>query len=93
MKLLINMFLVLFVLKSIPVNEPYKGSNAVIKSEFIFQTDDVPFRSCHASTIVETKDGLVHITYTWNRKLIKHVVVDLSKIEAKNIVNGIWPVE
>jgi len=93
MKLLINMFLVLFVLKSIPVNEPYKGSNAVIKSEFIFQTDDVPFRSCHASTIVETKDGLVHITYTRNRKLIKHTVIDPLKIRSRPIINGTWPEE
>lgn len=59
MKLLINMFLMLFVPNSIPVNEPFQGSNAVIKSEFIFQTDDVPFPSCHASTIAETEDDLV----------------------------------
>ena len=34
------------------VNQP----NAVIDSEFIFET--APFRSCHASTIAETKGGL-----------------------------------
>jgi predicted neuraminidase len=26
--------------------------------------------------IIQTKDGLVHVTYTWKRKRIKHVVID-----------------
>jgi predicted neuraminidase len=43
--------------------------------------------------VIQTNDGLVHITYTWNRKQIKHVVIDPEKITARPFINGVWPEE
>jgi len=42
-------------------------------------------------SVIQAKDGLVHIVYTWKRERVKHVVVDPSKIISKPIVNEVWP--
>jgi len=41
--------------------------------------------------IIQTGDGLVHITYTWKRQRVRHVVIDPTKLRPQPIVNGAWP--
>ena len=33
--------------------------------------------------MIQTKDGLVHMTYTWNRKKVRHVTIDPSKLKTQ----------
>ena len=47
--------------------------------------EDDPARHFSYPAVIQTADGLVHVTYTWNRELIKHVVIDPTKLVAKPI--------
>jgi predicted neuraminidase len=41
--------------------------------------------------IIQTTDGLLHITYTWKRKRIRHVILDPGSFSPKPIINQKWP--
>jgi predicted neuraminidase len=41
--------------------------------------------------VIQADDGKVHITCTWKRQRIRHVVVDLAKLELRPITRGEWP--
>jgi alpha-L-rhamnosidase len=53
--------------------------------------EDSPISQYSYPSVIQTKDGMVHIVYTWRRERIKHVVIDPSKVELKEIVNQQWP--
>lgn len=42
--------------------------------------------------MIQANDGRVHMTYTWNRKRVRHVVVDPAKLSPGAILDGeAWP--
>jgi predicted neuraminidase len=40
--------------------------------------------------MIQTSDGLVHITYTWRREKIKHMVVDPAKFVTRPLTDRAW---
>ena len=41
--------------------------------------------------VIQTSDGLVHTTYTWKRRRVKHVVIDPEKLVLQEMPHGRWP--
>jgi predicted neuraminidase len=53
--------------------------------------EDEPGREFSYPAVIQTRDGLVHITYTWRRERVRHVVLDPRALTLRPIVNGNWP--
>ncbi|SPE61520.1 putative neuraminidase (Sialidase) [Verrucomicrobia bacterium] len=45
--------------------------------------EDEPGKEFSYPAVIQTSDGLVHITYTWKRERIKHTVVDPKNLELR----------
>ena len=41
--------------------------------------------------VIQTADGLVHITYTWRRERVRHVVLDPNCLVLHDMPSGKWP--
>lgn len=50
--------------------------NAVL----LLEDDEDPQSEYSYPAVIQAEDGMIHITYTWNRELIKYVVIDPLKI-------------
>jgi predicted neuraminidase len=53
--------------------------------------EDSPISQYSYPSVIQGKDGMVDIVYTWRRQKIKYVKVDPSKLEMIEIKNGEWP--
>jgi predicted neuraminidase len=73
----------------------HSADNAIVKSEFIFET--APFLECHASTIIETATGLVAAWFGGTREKHRDVGIWVSRFGAEGwsapveVANGVQP--
>lgn len=55
--------------------------------------EDSPISQYSYPSVIQSKDGMVHIVYTWRRERIKYVKVDPSQLKLTLIKNEKWPDE
>jgi alpha-L-rhamnosidase len=49
--------------------------------------EDSPISQYSYPSVIQSKDGMVHIVYTWRRQRIKYVKIDPRKLKLKEIIN------
>jgi alpha-L-rhamnosidase len=65
-----------------PLNVAVSDDGKSWESALVLESDPGEFSYPAA---IQTRDGLVHITYTWKRERIKHVVIDPSRLVVRPI--------
>jgi predicted neuraminidase len=74
-----------------PLNVAVSADGKIWQAALVLESDpDAPNGFAYPA-VIQTRDGLVHITYTWERKRIKHVVIDPKNLSLRPIVDGVWP--
>lgn len=53
--------------------------------------EDSPISQYSYPSVIQSKDGMVHIVYTWRRLKIKFVTINPAKLKLKKMVDGKWP--
>ncbi|WP_121356206.1 sialidase family protein [Flavisolibacter nicotianae] len=72
-----------------PLNIAYSKDGTTWYAALILE--DSPISQYSYPSIIQSKDGMVHVVYTWRRKKIKYVKIDPAKLKGIKIENGQWP--
>jgi predicted neuraminidase len=74
-----------------PLNIAVSKDGETWQAALILEDDPAAPSGFAYPAVIQTSDGLVHITYTWKRERIKHVVIDPVKLKPRPMPEGQWP--
>ncbi len=74
-----------------PLNVAVSTDGKAWEAAMILEDDSAAPNGFSYPAVIQTRDGLVHTTYTWKRERIKHVVIDPKKLTLRPIADGVWP--
>ena len=61
------------------------------KWDAVLILEDSPISQYSYPSVIQSKDGMVHIVYTWRRQRIKYVKINPSLLKGEPIINEKWP--
>ena len=71
-----------------PLNLAASGDGKTWQAALVLETEPGEYSY---PAIVQTPDGLVHLTYTWKRQRVRHVVIDPTKLSLREMTKNEWP--
>ena len=71
-----------------PLNVAISSNGKAWKAAVVLETEPGEYSY---PAVIQTADGLIHTTYTWKRRKVKHVVIDPKKLVLRDIIDGNWP--
>jgi len=74
-----------------PLNVAISDEGADWRMVLVLEDDPEAPSGFAYPAVIQTGDGLVHITYTWKRQRIKHVVLDPASLSARSPAAGAGP--
>lgn len=76
-----------------PLNVAVSEDGKLWQAALVLEDDSRAPNGFSYPAVIQTRDGLVHFTYTWRRERIKHVVADPSKLELRPMSSQalLWP--
>lgn len=71
-----------------PLNVATSRDGAAWEAAFVLESEPGEYSY---PAVIQTSDGLVHITYTWKRERIRHVVLDPAGLKGVPMPGAEWP--
>jgi predicted neuraminidase len=71
-----------------PLNAAVSADGKIWKAALVLESEPGEYSY---PAVIQTADGLVHVTYTWKRQRIKHVVLDPKRLLLRDMPDGKWP--